>query len=790
MTLNVNAARNEYTSGASQTIFNYTFKIYAATDLDVYVTPAGQACSSSDLTTSYTVAGIGLEAGGSITLTTPANSGDLVTIVSSIPTNRTIDYQNNGDFRPDTVNDDFDRAVSLVKQSEDLSNRALLFPACEQGVSSLSLPPPVDSAFLRWKSDLSGMENFTFSSSGITAEVSVTTYAALRALVSSAYTDGQVIFITNNGIAGEFIVRTGTVTDNGGTLIVFTDNSNRYAERSYQGPVNVEWFGVTIYSTEAAARAGTDDTTKVQSWLDLQGDLEANFDGFILVDVDSGTTVSPFTIQMALNVKDSTRIILGPNTNFVLYKNAIDVHALFGVFERTNVHIEGGTLIGDRDTHEAGTGEGGMGVFIAGECEDVRIRDVFAKDFWGDGFYTTAQDAYVDAPRNLYWEGLRTDNCRRNGASVTFCDGMWITDCSFSNSDGVAPESGLDVEPNAGNSRVRRLFINNLEANNNSGVGLLLFCPDSATVEMEEIVVSNVTANSNGQHGCRVSRFGDLIIDGLIVKDNTQKGLRFDYESGSSRSVSRVAINNVISENNGQRGIEFDGTGSPLMDFSGSNWVVMGNGTSGSYEGVWIDNVDESQFHNIQTKDNTGRCLVLQDCEDTEIIGFKSKNEQGFRFQDSDRCLLAEFRIIDSHVDAINVTSSSLDCEIRNGTIINPNTTATANTDAIYVQTTSTGGIVKNVTVKNGTGNSRDLIRIESGCNNWQVSNNILSDTGTGVALTDSATGTVKFLNRDLSILYTAINASADRSYDANATTVGELADVLATLIVDLNLDA
>ncbi len=31
-------------------------------------------------------------------------------------------------------------------------------------------------------------------------------------------------------MSGTFIVKTGTVTDNGGTLIVFSDDSNRYCE--------------------------------------------------------------------------------------------------------------------------------------------------------------------------------------------------------------------------------------------------------------------------------------------------------------------------------------------------------------------------------------------------------------------------------------------------------------------------------------------------------------------------------------------------------------------------------
>ncbi|MDG1995137.1 MAG: hypothetical protein P8J14_01470, partial [Emcibacteraceae bacterium] len=57
--------------------------------------------------------------GGFITFNSPLSSGDEVVIVSGIPFNRTTDYQNNGDFRPEVVNADFDRVVSLVKQVED-----------------------------------------------------------------------------------------------------------------------------------------------------------------------------------------------------------------------------------------------------------------------------------------------------------------------------------------------------------------------------------------------------------------------------------------------------------------------------------------------------------------------------------------------------------------------------------------------------------------------------------------------------------------------------------------------
>ena len=57
--------------------------------------------------------------------------------------------------------------------------------------------------------------------------VSVATYAAARALDSSVLADGQKISI--EGFPYDWEVKTGTATDNGWHL-VFTDNSNRYAE--------------------------------------------------------------------------------------------------------------------------------------------------------------------------------------------------------------------------------------------------------------------------------------------------------------------------------------------------------------------------------------------------------------------------------------------------------------------------------------------------------------------------------------------------------------------------------
>ena len=181
MTITAQDARDEYTATAGQTIFNYTFKIYADTELDVYITPSGQeADDSADLTTAYTVdpSTIGDPDGGFITLDSGANSGDLVTIVSSMPYNRTVDYQNSGDFLPDTVNGDNDRQVSQIKQVADLAGRSPKYPNSLQNAVEQTIDNPSPLKFWRDKSDGTGVEKVDLTTTGSPTDSSVITYDA------------------------------------------------------------------------------------------------------------------------------------------------------------------------------------------------------------------------------------------------------------------------------------------------------------------------------------------------------------------------------------------------------------------------------------------------------------------------------------------------------------------------------------------------------------------------------------------------------------------------------------
>jgi len=251
MTVTSLPVRDEFTATASQTVFNYTFKIFADGQLNVYITPSGQeANDSTDITTAYTIdpGTIGNPVGGFITLNSGASSGDLVTIVSNIPEARTTDYQNSGDFLPETVNDDFDTVVSLTKQQEDRSSRTLSFQESLQNATALTLASPVAGLYLAWNSTATGTENVGAPGAIQPSELNGTT---AQMVANASLLAGEFIITsgrTSSGDGGGSLFLSQTVTggsDDGGSLLKGVGNPGIEFVNLFPGGIgNLRMWGV------------------------------------------------------------------------------------------------------------------------------------------------------------------------------------------------------------------------------------------------------------------------------------------------------------------------------------------------------------------------------------------------------------------------------------------------------------------------------------------------------------------------------------------------------------------
>jgi len=111
MTVVVQTPFNQHTGNGVTTLFGFTFQLLAAGDLEVsldgVVQPSG-----------FTISGLGVQAGGSVTFAVAPASGVVVDIRRRIPLARSTDYQLNGDLPSDQIDLDFDRLWQAKQDAE------------------------------------------------------------------------------------------------------------------------------------------------------------------------------------------------------------------------------------------------------------------------------------------------------------------------------------------------------------------------------------------------------------------------------------------------------------------------------------------------------------------------------------------------------------------------------------------------------------------------------------------------------------------------------------------------
>lgn len=115
MSVTAQTPLNSYTGNGVTTVFAFSFLLLLADDLTVKTTTSG-VVSTKVLGTEYTVSGLGVGSGGTVTFTAAPASGATVVIYRDSDIARATDYQNNGDLLAATVNLDFDRLWLVLQE--------------------------------------------------------------------------------------------------------------------------------------------------------------------------------------------------------------------------------------------------------------------------------------------------------------------------------------------------------------------------------------------------------------------------------------------------------------------------------------------------------------------------------------------------------------------------------------------------------------------------------------------------------------------------------------------------
>jgi hypothetical protein len=157
MTIASDISRVDLVGDGANDTFAFTFEIYAKTDLLVYV---GGVLKTIDLHYTIPIASINNPDGGNVVFTVgnkPAD-GAIVSLILDLPFTQEIDYGEGDKFPAETHETGLDRAVKLLQQLREQISRQLILLSSSL-YNDLTLPDPVGGNYLRWKADLTGLEN-------------------------------------------------------------------------------------------------------------------------------------------------------------------------------------------------------------------------------------------------------------------------------------------------------------------------------------------------------------------------------------------------------------------------------------------------------------------------------------------------------------------------------------------------------------------------------------------------------------------------------------------------------
>lgn len=146
-----------YTGNGVTVVFDYEFRILDEKHIRV-VMVEDEIETILTRVADYAVTGVGESGGGSITMTVAPTAAQTITVLRDVPFTQETDLENQGPYFAETVEAALDLAAMRDQQLSFRVSRALAVSESSEALD-LTVPDPEVGKFLRWRSDLTGLEN-------------------------------------------------------------------------------------------------------------------------------------------------------------------------------------------------------------------------------------------------------------------------------------------------------------------------------------------------------------------------------------------------------------------------------------------------------------------------------------------------------------------------------------------------------------------------------------------------------------------------------------------------------
>ncbi|MDN3437269.1 glycosyl hydrolase family 28-related protein [Planococcus sp. APC 3900] len=224
---------------------------------------------------------------------------------------------------------------------------------------------------------------------------------------------------------------------------------------------------VTILTFGALGDDQQEDTIAIQRAIDFQSNR-----GGGVVEFPKGIYLIDASKSVVL--KDNITLDFKKGAILQAIPSELESYEIVKIRDVENVTLTGDVrIIGERSSHIGSTGEWGFGISIMGS-EDVVIKNANISDCWGDGIYigSTENKEYSNKIKII---NATLNNNRRQGISIISARNLEITNPKIHNTNGTAPQSGIDIEPNFPSDYLENIKVKNLITSNNLGYGLQIY---------------------------------------------------------------------------------------------------------------------------------------------------------------------------------------------------------------------------------------------------------------------------------------------------------------------------
>jgi len=261
--------------------------------------------------------------------------------------------------------------------------------------------------------------------------------------------------------------------------------------------VNVKFFG-------AKGDGITDDTQAIQKAIDETSKSKVTLffpKGIYIIKshIDNCKELNYLRNEGGILIKSNSHLKLDPLATLKAVSNGERQYNIVRIWNGQNITIEGGTILGERNTHRGDDGEWGYGLAIFGS-KNIIIKKLSIKDCWGDGINLQVSEPEMQTNKNIIMRNVICSNNRRQGMSIEAGENLAFENCIFEKTHGTAPKSGVDIEPWNQNVVIRNIKFYKCSFKDNFGNNFLINYSKIINLVVDRCTFTATKPTSVAQH--------------------------------------------------------------------------------------------------------------------------------------------------------------------------------------------------------------------------------------------------------------------------------------------------